>query len=89
MWGFCRRRPMARSSSWCNSSRSRQPGVPPTRAPGGRIAAAFSSDGKSWKNFRPIKAPRAGEEVLVGVVAVNTSTGPHEVFFDDYSLTGK
>jgi regulation of enolase protein 1 (concanavalin A-like superfamily) len=55
----------------------------------GRIMAAFSVDGKEWKELKPVDTTWAEGEIQVGVVAVNTSTGPHSVTFDSYSLKSK
>ena len=48
-----------------------------------RLVAAFSDDGKNWKELKPVDAGWATGKVQVGVVAVSTSSGPHEVMFDD------
>lgn len=55
----------------------------------GRITAAFGADGKEWKELKPVDTTWAEGELQVGVMAVNTSTGPHKVTFDDYSLKAK
>ena len=55
----------------------------------GRILAAASADGKAWIELKPVDTTWATDEVQVGVVAVNTSTVPNKVKFDDYSLNGK
>ena len=53
---------------------------------GGRIEASFSGDGRAWKEFKPVETTWAGGPAEVGVVAVNTSSEPHEVKFDDFTL---
>jgi regulation of enolase protein 1 (concanavalin A-like superfamily) len=55
----------------------------------GRITAAFSADGKDWKELKPVDTTWAEGEVQVGVIAVNTSTGSHKVTFEGYSLKAK
>jgi hypothetical protein len=55
----------------------------------GRISAGFSKDGKEWNDLKPVDTTWAVGEVQVGVVAVSTSTGPHPVKFDSYSLQAK
>jgi regulation of enolase protein 1 (concanavalin A-like superfamily) len=55
----------------------------------GRIIAAFSADGKEWKDLKPVDTTWADGEIQVGVVAVNTSTTPHTVTFEDYSLKSR
>jgi regulation of enolase protein 1 (concanavalin A-like superfamily) len=55
----------------------------------GRITAAFSADGKDWKELKPVDTTWAEGEVQVGVIAVNTSTGPHKITFEGYSLKAK
>jgi uncharacterized protein (TIGR03066 family) len=55
----------------------------------GIVTAAFSSDGRRWTSFKPIDAQWSRGVADVGVVAVNTSTGPHAVTFDEYSLEAK
>jgi regulation of enolase protein 1 (concanavalin A-like superfamily) len=55
----------------------------------GRIAAAFSSDGKDWKDLKAVDTSWAKGELQVGVIAVSTSTGPLEVKFDNYSVKTK
>jgi regulation of enolase protein 1 (concanavalin A-like superfamily) len=55
----------------------------------GRISAAWSADGKDWKDFKPVDAPWAAGEIQVGVVGVNTSTAPHSITFEGYSLKEK
>ncbi len=74
---------------------SRRPAAPPgslflrlerTR---GRIAAAYSVDGKGWMDVKPVDTSWAVGELQVGVVAVSTSTGPHTVTFGDYSVKPK
>ena len=39
--------------------------------------------------MKPVNTTWAEGEVQVGVVAVNTSTGPHKVTFEGYSLKAK
>jgi hypothetical protein len=56
---------------------------------GTAIRWAYSADGRQWKSLKPIDAPWATGTVQVGVMAVNTSTEPHLVVFDNYSLTPK
>ena len=52
----------------------------------GRISAAYSTDGKEWKELKPVDTTWAAGEVPVGVVAVSTSTGPYPVRFESYSV---
>jgi regulation of enolase protein 1 (concanavalin A-like superfamily) len=52
----------------------------------GRISAAYSKDGKEWKELKPVDTTWAVGEVQVGVVAVSTSTGPHPVKYDSHSV---
>jgi regulation of enolase protein 1 (concanavalin A-like superfamily) len=51
------------------------------------IRGFFSGDGQVWRALKPIDAPWATGTLQVGVMAVNTSTEPHVVTFDNYSLT--
>jgi regulation of enolase protein 1 (concanavalin A-like superfamily) len=55
----------------------------------GRITVAYSVNGKEWKDLKPVDTTWAEGEVQVGVVAVSTSTGPHPVMFDGYSLKAR
>jgi uncharacterized protein (TIGR03066 family) len=52
----------------------------------GRISAAYSADGKKWKELKSVETTWADGEIQAGVVAVNTSTEPHAVTFSEYSL---
>jgi regulation of enolase protein 1 (concanavalin A-like superfamily) len=52
----------------------------------GRITAAFSGDRKSWTELKPLAATWAEGPLEVGVVAVSTSPGPHEVTFEDLTI---
>jgi regulation of enolase protein 1 (concanavalin A-like superfamily) len=56
---------------------------------GSRLTAAFSKDGKDWNEMKPVVTTWADGVVQVGVVAVNTSTGPHKVTFNEFSLKEK
>jgi regulation of enolase protein 1 (concanavalin A-like superfamily) len=56
---------------------------------GSVITGFLSGDGQVWKPLKPIDAPWATGTLQVGVMAVNTSTEPHFVTFDNYSLTPK
>jgi regulation of enolase protein 1 (concanavalin A-like superfamily) len=55
----------------------------------GVVTGAFSGDGKEWSTFKTIDAQWSRGVADVGVVAVNTSTVPHTVRFEDYSLKAK
>jgi regulation of enolase protein 1 (concanavalin A-like superfamily) len=55
----------------------------------GRISVAHSADGKKWKELKPVVTTWTEGEIQVGVVAVNTSTEPHAITFDRYSLQAK
>ncbi len=56
---------------------------------GSRIAAEFSTNGKRWQEMKPVDTTWAAGDIQVGVVAVSTSTGPHIVTFDGYSVESK
>ena len=56
---------------------------------GGRINGAVSEDGVDWKALKPIDTTWAEGKIKVGMVAVTTSSGPHDVKFDNYSLKAK
>lgn len=52
----------------------------------GRLLPSFSGDGRTWRELKVVETTWAAGAVEVGVVAVNTSTTPHPVTFDDFAL---
>ena len=51
-----------------------------------RLVASYSVDGRSWKQLKPVEPGWTAGELQVGVVAVSTSPGPHEVVFDGLAI---
>ena len=56
---------------------------------GTQLTAASSLDGKTWREFPPVATTWLTGDIQVGVIAVNTSTSPHPVTFEGYSLKVK
>ena len=56
---------------------------------GGKVTAFYSSDGREWKDLKPVDTTWAEGEARVGVVAVSTSTGAHPVKFEGYHLEAR
>jgi len=53
---------------------------------GKKVAASWSRDAKTWKEFEPVEVGWRSR-VKVGIVAENTLGTPVELTFDQYSLT--
>ncbi|MFT3881114.1 MAG: DUF1349 domain-containing protein [Gemmatales bacterium] len=55
----------------------------------GRLKAAFSEDGKNWKELKAVDVPWAEGEIQVGVVGVNTSPDTHKITFTHFMLENR
>ncbi len=56
---------------------------------GGRITGAFSGDGVNWEPLKPMDTSWTNGPVKVGLVAINTSTEPTTIKYENYSLKKK
>ena len=55
---------------------------------GSRIVGAVSADGKRWGTLKPIDTVWP-PSVKVGVVAINSSSEPFTVTFEEFTVRGK
>jgi hypothetical protein len=55
---------------------------------GSRISGSISFDGSRWKNLHPIDTLWPAK-LKVGLSAINSSTDPFAVRFEDFTLTAK